>query len=74
MTAKKSKENRITICVFRGLPSYKEELRKKLANINNKKASMDLTTLIEEGINLALVQYGEKPISGRLQGRYSKNV
>lgn len=66
---------RVAICVFRGLPSYRDDLTLRIKNIKirtGKKVSME--SMIEHGINLALVEWGEKPIHGRLQGRYSTDV
>lgn len=63
---------RKTICVFRGMPSYKDELHKKISNIEKKtEKQIHIEKFIEHGINLALAEHGETPPkSSRLQGRY----
>jgi len=66
-------EQRVTVGVLRGLPSYKRKLKSKINNIRKSTGvQVTLEGLIERGINLALAEFGEDPITGRLQGRYSE--
>ena len=74
MTSEKTKDLRVPICFFRGLPAYRDEVQKRIKNANKRKIQIDVTSLIERGINLALEEIGEKPVYGRVQGRYHKKV
>jgi hypothetical protein len=63
-----STEQRVTIALLRGQPSYKKALKRRLKNIQIiHGVKIPLEQLLEQGINLALATYGEQPISGRLR-------
>lgn len=70
---KNTTEQRTTICVFRGLSTYKREINKRLRSIQRKTGEkQSLESLLERGLNLILAEHDEPPVTGRLQGRYSK--
>lgn len=66
-------DKRVTVAVLRGLPGYKKRLKRSIQSIKTRTGkSVKLEHLLERGINLALSEYDEPPLTGRLTGRYTE--